>query len=155
MPEGKKHLTRAQIIDVGQKLKEMIDLVPSTDGEKWCRFKTGDDGAVADEFNVSRSAVGRLRVELFGKLYFEPKPERATKQDDVSQKIAELVAYHAKVSANHTDLRAQNERLVTDNARLNSILERLISLLFEENIVDARRLMQENEDLASPVRKAA
>lgn len=135
MGTGAKHLTKIQVVQIGKKLEEVVERVPTTDGTMKCRYKEGDDGTVAVLFGVHKSGVAGLRKDMFGNLYFEPRerPKAAATSEDYEGKIRELVAYHEANVARYEALSAKHD-VLTEN------FNRLVVGLSLNKVIDCRHL---------------
>jgi hypothetical protein len=115
---GYKHLTVAETAKVLDRLKDVIEPIPTTDGTKKCRYKDGlDDASVAAELNVSKGGVYRIRNEMYGNLHKEPKERPASDgtptREELAQGMRALYTRHEALEAKYEELLDRFNKLLT------------------------------------------
>jgi hypothetical protein len=106
MHEPKKHLTTAQTVAVAQRLGEVLERVPTLDGSRKCKYRSGDDASIAAEFGVGKNSVMRVRSELYGNLFHEPKerPASGPSRETLQRALEELAASHCELAERYNKL---------------------------------------------------
>lgn len=144
MSKGYTHITFKQVVEVSRLLETAVTPVPTTDGTRKCRYNDGySDASIAEQFNVSKASIAKVRQDVYGNLFREPKeqPVAAPSRDELAQGLREL---------------EEKNLVLTD--KFNTLLDRfnkLVNTLALNRVADVKHLGVKEETSQESAKAAA